>query len=200
MNLSNVTMLQVSSKLGPVPQRPGGPHQDSSLFAQRYGNRYFIVAISVILIAILSVLLIGRVDREMQVAEKAQFDLRLSEIQSAVLLKQASLVAHDELSTAPQFEGVNPMNWFDKKTTHYLGEMRLADAEDKPGNWVFDPQEKVLAYLPYNNSLLKSRDKWLRFKVVALFSKETINSSSTFSRQKELVNGLVLKEVTPTEM
>ena len=187
------------SESGRVPQRPGGQHQDASMFEQRFGNRYFIVATSVVLIAVLSVLLIGRVDQDMQLAEKAQFNLRLSELHSAVLLKQAALVANDETSKAPQFEGVNPMNWLDDKTTHYLGEMRLFEAEDKPGNWVFDPHENVIAYLPYNNSLLKSRDKWLRFKVVALFSKETFDSSPIFSGQKGLVNGLVLKEVTSTK-
>mgnify|MGYP000609607132 CR=1 FL=1 len=187
------------SESGRVPQRPGGQHQDASMFEQRFGNRYFIVATCVVLIAVLSVLLIDRVDREMQQYEKTLFDLRLTELHAAVLLKQAALVATDQTSTAPQFEGVNPMNWLEDNTTHYLGEMRLYEAQDKPGNWVFDPQEKVIAYLPNNKSLLKSSDKWLRFKVVALFSKETFDSSSDFSRKKGFVNGLVLKEVMPIE-
>jgi len=187
----------LSSGVGRRHHRPDGAHQDQSLFERRFGNRFFIVVIGALIVAVLSISLIGRVDKEMQYAEKAHFEMRLSELQSAVLLIQASLVAKDSMSDALKFVGANPMSLLDQKNEHgpinYLGEMSLSDADIEPGNWIFDPQEKVIAYLPFENSLLKNEGKWLKFKVVALFSNEKNNFSQAKRGMKNRVKGLWLK-------
>jgi len=129
------------------------------------------------------------VENELVSAEIAQFELRLSELKSAVLLMQASLVAKDDVASAALYEGANPMTLLADNAAHYLGEMPLSEAENQAGKWVYDPHEKVIAYLPksfsssryqaaeYALKVTDSQPDWLRFKVVALLSKESNNTS-----------------------
>jgi len=141
---------------------------------QTFGGRYFVVAVSTIIVAILMWQLVDRLDREIINAEHAQFELRLSEIRSAILLIQASLVAKDEMASAAKYQDSNPMDWMEPGQDRYLGEMRLTEAEDKPGNWVFDPTQKVMAYLP--NALQwrvvdeAFHREWLRYRVAVRWS------------------------------
>ena len=52
----------------------------------------------------------------------------------------------------------------------YLGVAKLSSlsADDAQGNWVYDPNEKVIAYLPQSSRWLErldSQDPWLKFQL-----------------------------------
>mgnify|MGYP000167289982 CR=1 FL=1 len=169
-------------------------HSDTSPVFRSMSSRIFVVVISGIIIFILMDYFLSRADQEMAQLERGLFELRLSELNAAVIFKQASLVAKDDMASAKVFAGANPMDWLEADAKHYLGEMGLDDASNFPGNWVFDPEQKVIAYLPrnfeaeeYHLTLKRSGQKyvssvetinseshsrWLRFKVVALWSKD----------------------------
>lgn len=139
-----------------------------------FGGYYFIVAITAIVILIIMWYLVDRLDKEIINAERAQFELRLSEIRSTILLMQASLVAKDEVALAAKYQDTNPMDWMEPGQDRYLGEMSLEPSDDKKGNWVFEPRQKVIAYLP--NALKWKADdgeysgSWLRFRVAVIWS------------------------------
>ena len=170
-------------------------HSDSSPVFRSMSSRLFVVVISGIIIFILMAYFLSRADQEMVQLERGLFELRLSELNAVVILKQAALVAKDDMASAKMFEGANPMEWLDGDAKHYLGVIRLDDAINSPGNWVFDPEQKVIAYLPRNfkaeeyrltskrsgqkyisggeSKNSESHSRWLRFRVVALWSKES---------------------------
>ena len=150
--------------------------------------------------------LVERLDSELELAESAQFHLRVAELRSAVTLMQASLVATDELEGLAAYIGKNPMDWIEEDAAHYLGEKSLKRDEVAPGSWVYDPEMQVIAYLPKSvdadslllglgidpsqSALRKENDlAWLRFKVVGLLSKDK------GSLKQEKVIGLELKVV-----
>jgi hypothetical protein len=133
---------------------------------QGLGHRYFVVAVTAIVVAILMYILTSKLDQEVDNAERKQFEFRLAELRSAVLLQESVLVAKDQMDQAYLYEGSNPMIWMEPETSHYLGEMSLESVTGHEGNWVYDPKLKVIAYKS------KTESKWLQFKVVALWSKE----------------------------
>jgi hypothetical protein len=163
------------------------------IFGRSYGNRYFIVVVSMIVVVICLDWLVSRLDKELISAEKAQFNLRLSELQASVTLMQASSVAKDKTRVIEQYIGSNPMVFLEEGVKNYAGERSLAQPGAVPGSWVYDPELDVIAYLPKHNdqTALRSslslnveraewRDKkypqWLRFKVVGLLSKDKHSS------------------------
>lgn len=160
-----------------------------SVYGRAFGNRFFIAAISLLLIAIAMNWLVERLDSELELAESAQFHLRVAELRSAVTLMQASLVAKGEVEGLAKYIGRNPMDWIEADARHYIGERNLKHDDVPPGSWVFDPDRQVIAYLPKSisvDSLLlglgidpskledrkENESAWLRFKVVGLLSKD----------------------------
>jgi len=161
-----------------------------------FGGRYFVVAITAIVIALIMWRLLERLDREIINAERAQFELRLSEIRSAILLMQASLVAKDDMALAVRYLGTNPMDWMEPGQDHYLGEISLEEASQMnniKGKWVFDPERKEIAYLP--NALRWRTEEtdfgaqWLRYKVGAIWSEE----AGADGQRHRIVKGLKLE-------
>ena len=160
-------------------------------------NRYFIVGVTVVVIAILMVVLTPKLEQEIVNAERQQFQFRLAELRSAVLLQEAVLVAKDQMDQAYRYEGLNPMNWMKPETSHYLGEMTLESVTGQGGNWVYDPSRKVIAYKAKNiiSETGKTNSKWLQFKVVALWSKE----KGSKEQSNLVAKGLRLKRVEESE-
>jgi hypothetical protein len=163
-------------------------------------DRYFIVAVTVVVIFILMYLVTSKLDQEVVNAEQAQFESRLAELRSAVRLQEAVLVAKDQTDQAYRYEGFNPMQWMKSETSHYLGEMRLELVSGQEGNWVYDPKKQVIAYKGRTQEFLSNNgnteSKWLQFKVVALwFSKEGFIKHGSQRKQDLVAKGLRLKQV-----
>lgn len=158
---------------------------DASLFNTAFGNRYFVMAVSVSVMLILMGLLLDRVNREFEQAESTHFEHRLAELKAAVRLMEAELISQGELEFANKFDGANPMDWLADDASHYLGLVSPYKAVEYPGNWFFDPIKQEIAYVPAGLkkeqgalSLDERLEKILRFKVLALRSRE-INSKFT---------------------
>ena len=142
--------------------------KNAGLSLAEYGlsHRYFIVAVTVVVITVLMFVVASKLEHKVVNAERKQFEFRLAELHSAVLLQEAVLVAKDQMDQAYRYAGLNPMIWMAPETSHYLGEMTLESVMGQEGNWVYDPNRKVIAYKS------KTESKWLQFKVVALWSKD----------------------------
>ena len=152
---------------------------DSSLATRTFGNRFFIVALTASVIAILAGVLAGRMETPLGQAERAHVAIRLAELRSAVLLMQATMVAADDWSDAERYVGSNPMDWLEVEESdqHYLGELTLEEVSDARGKWVFDPRRNVIAYRPLTDEWwvdnVAPAVPWLQFQVVALWSEDT---------------------------
>ncbi len=156
-----------------------------SIYGRTFGNRYLVFAVAVLVLAVLLWWLAERLDRDMNNAEHMHFEMRLAELRSAVLLMQATLVAKDDMQAAEKYVGSNPMDWMAlaESDRQYLGELRLEDAMEQRGKWVFDPWRKVIAYRPLSDDWLSDVESgniesaWLQFRVVALWSNESKRKS-----------------------
>jgi len=147
-----------------------------------FGDRYIVVAVSVLIIAVLASVLMGRLEREMANAEYAKFELRLAEMRSALLLRQLLGKTSVAKASNPILAGGNPMEWLQgqgqengqetNRPESYLGVAKLStlSADDAQGNWVYDPAERVIAYLPQSSRWLErlgNQGPWLKFQLRA---------------------------------
>jgi len=156
-------------------------------------ERLFIVAVAVVVIAVMMGILSNRLEREVVNAQEMRFKFRLREIEAVVRLKDAALRARGALAEASALEGANPMLWlatdeYGMKTDlpDYLGEFQIEQKSDQNshGKWLFDPQRKVLAYLPVTvDDPIRNKD-WLQFRLSALRS----NDGAVFGLTLQPVN------------
>lgn len=174
-----------------------------------FGNRYYIVVITTLMIAVLIWVLSDRLERELLNAERAQLQLRVAELRAGVLLREASLVAKDTMAEAERYVGSNPMQWMTdaegRRPAYYMGERQLSllgkkQIEELKGFWVFDVEESVLVYFPRTDDILarvketglepwRKDDQWgprLKYRVVGLWSQED---------EKKEIKGLRLMRV-----
>lgn len=145
-----------------------------------YGNRYLILTVSVFIVGLLIFVLLDRLEREMARAEYAKFELRLTEMRSALLLQQ--LKRHTQQASVNRdamtlHTGVNPMVWLasaeGSMPLDYYGSASLNElpVDIAEGHWVYDVEQQVIAYLPKSSrwkNRLDGRDSWLKFQVQAL--------------------------------
>ena len=123
-----------------------------------FKGRFFTLGVSLSIIAILILMLISRVEREMDNLEQTRFDLRLAELRSALLVKQLEIQARGGATKAEALKGANPMSWMEAwpkgSPSQYLGEVKLSalNEETARGNWAYDPVERVIAYYPRSTS------------------------------------------------
>ena len=141
-----------------------------------FGDRYIIVAVSVLIVAVLASVLLGRLEREMANAEYAKFELRLAEMRSALLLHQLLGKTSAAKASILLLAGGNPMELLqgreNDRPESYLGVAKLSTLSvgDAQGNWVYDPDERVIAYLPQSSRWLErlgSQSPWLKFQLRA---------------------------------
>lgn len=173
--------------------------EEKTVYERSFGNRYFVVAVSLLIIVVALNWLAERLNQELVNAERVQFIHRLKELNAAVTLMQASLVAQDRPQAMAEFVGANPMNWIQNDVTHYVGEQALEESQHLTGVWVFDPKLRDIAYQPRDVSVESLRaqlqgefstvasnepewqrqrySQWLRFRVVGLLSKDKVQSN-----------------------
>ncbi len=140
-------------------------------------ERLFVVAVTVVVMAVLMGVLSNRLEREVRNAQQMRFEFRLREIEAVIRLREAALRVRGELHLAERYVGANPMPWLQTnelgmqtQLSDYLGEQRMRDADSEPGKWIFDPVEKVLVYLPFGLDDGQFERDGLRYRVAALRS------------------------------
>jgi hypothetical protein len=145
-----------------------------------FSGRFLAFAVSLGMVGVLIMVFLPKIDREMDSLEQKRFDYRLAEIKTAVQFMQLELQVKSSLASAKELRGANPMRWLkgrvEETPPQYLGERPIDLLNDQPGNWIYDPKLRVLAYLPsssivYEGRLIE-RDELLFFRV------ETIEEGS----------------------
>ena len=120
------------------------------LSTRAFGGRFFTLGVSLALVAILILVFLPKIDRELDNLEQSRFEFRLAELRTAVQFKQLELQARSELSFAEHLTGANPFSWLKGRLqdypSHYLGEKSIEEIAATPGNWVYDPSRKRVYY------------------------------------------------------
>lgn len=91
----------------------------------------------------------------------------LNELRSALMLQEATFLAHGEGSRAAQLVDQNPMRLLARPPANYLGEYYSPDVSKlQRGSWLYDRSAKSLIYLLNNGETFGGRQsKMLKFKV-----------------------------------
>jgi general secretion pathway protein G len=162
------------------------------LASQRGFTLFELVTVLVVFSTLVAVLL-TRVPKYQELAEKTAMEQTAGAIRSALNIRVASYLAKDRISEIPRLAQENPMNWLVEKPYNYAGEYFDPRPGDVPvGSWYFDLKDRSLVYKvetgEYFAGDIKGR-KQVRYRVVLVYNEP---DSSATGVKKEL-GGAVLK-------
>jgi prepilin-type N-terminal cleavage/methylation domain-containing protein len=126
--------------------------------------------IVVCVVAILATVLLERMLRYQEIAEKTAMETTLGVLRSALSLKVSARIVQGGLAGIGELAEENPMDWLADRPAGYLGARHSPFAEELPkGSWCFDLVAKELIYRPQRTRFFSPPPggaEWLRFKAV----------------------------------
>jgi general secretion pathway protein G len=105
-------------------------------------------AIVVAVTALLSTVLLHRLDACRRAAEEATTRQTVAALRTALQVEVARAVAEGRTDTLASLAGQNPIRLLARPPANYLGEFALSEqGRVARHGWVFDPRDKILVYL-----------------------------------------------------
>jgi type II secretory pathway pseudopilin PulG len=131
-------------------------------------------AVTVLVAAAVSVLLMNRFDFYREQAELAATRQLVGALRTALHARAAQSRAGGQSQALLALASENPMNWLAQKPSNYLGEFDAPNPENiGRSGWVFDVRDKSIIYLlPNAESFTFGTARLLRFKVEFLRTPE----------------------------
>lgn len=103
----------------------------------------------VCLVAVLVTVLLDRLLRYQELAEKTAMEQTVGVLRSALTLQFAGRVVSGGLSAVGDLSKQNPMDWLAERPSNYVGVRYDPGASDvAKGSWYFDARGNELVYLP----------------------------------------------------
>ena len=135
--------------------------------ARQRGFTLFELAAAVSVIAVLAVVLLGRLEVVQQEAERVAVQQTLLALRAGLRMQVLELYASDRQNQLPALAGQNPIDWLVEKPANYLGAYSAPEMEKLPqSHWFFDRSNAELIYiLNRGNSFAARHSELLRFKV-----------------------------------
>lgn len=135
--------------------------------ARQRGFTLFELAVAVSVIAVLAVVLLGRLEVVLQETERVAVQQTLQALRAGLRMQVLELYASDRQNQLPALAGQNPIDWLAEKPANYLGAYMAPDIEKLPqSHWFFDRSNAELIYiLNRGNTFGGYRSELLRFKV-----------------------------------
>lgn len=135
--------------------------------AGQCGFTLFELAVVASVIAMLAVVLLGRLEVVQQEAERVAVQQTLLALRAGLRMQVLELYASDRQNQLPALAGQNPIDWLAEKPANYLGAYSAPEMEKLPqSHWFFDRSNAELIYiLNRSNSFGVSYSGLLRFKV-----------------------------------
>ena len=142
----------------------------NNMLAGKAGQRGFTLfelAVAVSVIAVLVVVLLGRLEVVQQEAERVAVQQTVLALRAGLRMQVLELYASDRQNQLPALAGQNPIDWLAEKPANYLGAYRAPEMEKFPqSHWFFDRSNAELIYiLNRGNSFAARHSELLRFKV-----------------------------------
>ncbi len=136
------------------------------------GGTLLELAVAGIVIGILAAVLLNRLLRYQELAEKTAMEATVVNMRSGLRMRAAELVIQGRTDEIGQLGRGNPIMWLDTLPPNYAGELDHPDqGAVKPGSWYFDGARQELVYLPARSSHLKpgpDGTKAIRFRVTTV--------------------------------
>ena len=149
--------------------------------AKQRGFTLFELAVAVSIIAVLTVVLLGRLEVVQQEAERVAVQQTVLALRAGLRMQVLELYASDRQNQLPALAGQNPIDWLVEKPANYLGAYSAPQLEKFPqSHWFFDRSNAELIYiLNRGNSFGARYSELLRFKVSLRQASATRVQSST---------------------
>ncbi|WP_219136546.1 prepilin-type N-terminal cleavage/methylation domain-containing protein [Janthinobacterium sp. UMAB-60] len=135
--------------------------------ARQRGFTLFELAVAVAVIAVLAVVLLGRLEMLQQDAERVAVRQTVLALRAGLRMQVLELYASDRQNQLPALAGQNPIDWLAEKPANYLGAYMAPEMEKlPPSHWFFDRSNAELIYiLNRGNTFAADRSELLQFKV-----------------------------------
>ncbi|WP_332862011.1 prepilin-type N-terminal cleavage/methylation domain-containing protein [Janthinobacterium svalbardensis] len=135
--------------------------------ARQRGFTLFELAVAVAVIAVLAVVLLGRLEMLQQDAERVAVRQTVLALRAGLRMQVLELYASDRQNQLPALAGQNPIDWLAEKPANYLGAYMAPEMEKlPPSHWFFDRNNAELIYiLNRGNTFGAHRSELLQFKV-----------------------------------
>ena len=157
------------------------------------GFTLFELAVSLAIISVLATVLLARLYRYQEMAEKAAMEATVRLVKTGLQIRLAELIITNRQAQVPQLEEEDPLRWLDTKPANYGGAYRLPA---HPGTWYFDEQARQLVYVVNAANRLEldtnMDPKELRFR--ARLVKDGVQTPGGLV---ESVSGITVAAVTP---
>jgi prepilin-type N-terminal cleavage/methylation domain-containing protein len=135
-------------------------------------QRGFTLLELIVVIGVISILigaLLSRIPFYQEQAEKTVMEQTAAAIQSALVMRTGSMMAHGTEKMIGTLAADNPVSWLQQIPKNYAGEFfDPAPNSVGPGHWIFDLKSRDLIYIPDHSEYLapgKDGRKWIRFHV-----------------------------------
>lgn len=136
------------------------------------GFTLFELIVFIIIASILASILLDRLNRYQEMAEKTVMEITVMNLRSGLRLQVAELMMQDKMGEAGNLLDQNPINWLEKVPAGYMGERRSVKLEDMPlGSWCYDRKMKELIYRPEHTRFFepdKDGVPWVRYHIKAV--------------------------------
>lgn len=147
-------------------------------------------------IGIISAILLNRLAYYQEAAEKANVELVISTMKSALRMRMASMMIEGRMAHYGKLADDNPMEWLEQRPSEYAGEMLPATSRKmQSGAWVFDRATHILTYWPKRAEHFQPDSEGrhrIRLRIQLL-----TETASVQNRQVQLVTGARLVLVEP---
>lgn len=136
-------------------------------FGTQRGFTLYEFAIVAVITAVLSTVLLHRLDGYRRAAEEAAARQTVATLRTALQVEVARALAEGRPDAVAALAGQNPMRLLAQPPADYLGEFALPEPGRVARNgWVFDPRDKTLVYLrSERESFASGKSKLPTFKV-----------------------------------
>jgi general secretion pathway protein G len=150
-----------------------GKRRNEAMSARRRARGFtlFELAVSAIIVALLTVLLLSRLQTYQQDAEQVAADRLVSTLRAALKIKIAQLSVAKKEHELQSIIDENPMGWLVAPPKNYLGEYNSPEQKQLPDHvWYYDRSAKELVFKPSQEKRFGSgKQTLLKFKVKFLY-------------------------------
>jgi competence protein ComGC len=136
------------------------------------GSTLLELAVVGIIIGILAMILLNRLLRYQEVAEKTVMETTVINMRSGLRLHIAELMIQNKMNEMGKLARENPILWLEAPPPNYIGQLdHPGQHAIPPGSWYFDEERQELVYVPDRDKYLKPGPdgiKAIRFHVTAM--------------------------------
>lgn len=159
--------------------------------ARGRGFTLFELAVCVVLIGALATVLLERLGRYQEMAERAAMEATLRLVKTGLQIRLAELIVTNREALAGRLEIDNPLHWLERRPVNYGGPWQPPGI---PGNWYFDERARELVYVANAASRLEF-DAGMAAKTLRFHPRVLRNRVWVAGRPVESVSGVTIEPV-----